>query len=290
MSLTRSASANLVPLLSRLVLAAAFIPAGYDKILGEPVVFEGTAARTLQRLGVGEPVSDTAGQLSQLPLYQDDVETGRLRDRIRPRTPANQSAGSTRVPPPTPAPAPPPRPAPPKPAPEPQPPPVVTPPAVKPPPVTKPAPIVQHPPDSAGVNTVTGDGSAVRAKRLHRVTVMLLANSPFPETFKPQWMAWAAAGTELVGGALILLGLFSRVWGLGLAITMAVAFYLTSLTPVLDYGALNLPMAVFNQVFTQIGLFALALGVALTGAGGLSIDRLLFRGGGSDDDHMLHLG
>ncbi len=288
MSLTRSASANLVPLLSRLVLAAAFIPAGYDKIMGDPVVFEGQAARTLRRLGVGESASESSGELSQLTLYQDDVETGRLRDRIRPRDPSDQSAGSTPVPPPTPAPAPPPRPAPPKP--KPKPPPVVTPPPVKPAPATKPARIVQPPPpDPAPVKAATGDGSAVRAKRLHRVTVMLLDNSPLPESFKPHWLAWAAAGTELVGGGLILLGLFSRVWGLGLAITMAVAFYLTSLTPVLDYGALNVPMAVFNQAFTQIGLFALALGVAITGAGGLSIDRLLFRGG-YDDDHMLHLG
>lgn len=295
MSLTRSASANLVPLISRLVLAAAFIPAGYDKIMGEPVVFEGPAAEALQRLGVGEAVTGGLDQLSQLTLYQDSVETGRLRDRIRPRTPANESAGSSPVPPPTPAPAPAPRPVPPNP--KPTPPPVVTPPPVKPPPVTtapepvtKPPRAVTPPPKPAPVNAATGDGSAVRAKRLHRVTVMLLENSPLPEKFKPQWLAWAAAATELVGGGLILLGLVSRVWGLGLAITMAVAFYLTTLTPVLEFGALNLPMPVFNQAFTQIGLFALALGVAITGAGGLSIDRLLFRGGGYDDDHMLHLG
>ncbi len=288
MSLTRNASTNLVPLLSRLVLAAAFIPAGYDKIMGDPVVFEGQAARTLRRLGVGESASKSSGELSQLTLYQDDVETGRLRDRIRPKDSSDQSAGSTAAPRPTPAPAPPPRPAPPKPTPK--PPPVVTPPPVKPAPVRKPPRIVQPPPGRAPVNAATGDGSAVTAKRLHRVTVMLLDKSPLPESFKPHWLAWAAAGTELVGGGLILLGLFSRVWGLGLAITMGVAFYLTSLTPVLDYGALNVPMPVFNQAFTQIGLFALALGVAITGAGGLSIDRLLFRGGDYDDDHMLHLG
>ena len=287
MSFIRSASANFVPLLSRLVLAAAFIPAGYDKIMGDPVVFEGQAAQTLRRLGVGESAGKRSVQLSQLTLYQDDVETGRLRDRIRPRGTSGKSAGSTGGPRPTPAPAPPPRPAPPEPTPK--PPPVVTPPPVKPPGVTQPARIVQ-PPARAPSKSATGGDSAFRAKPLHRVTMMLLDNSPLPESFKPQWLAWAAAGTELVGGGLILLGLFSRVWGLGLAITMAVAFYLTSLTPVLDYGALNVPMPVFNQAFTQIGLFALALGVAITGAGGLSIDRLLFRGGDYDDDHMLHLG
>ncbi len=287
MSLTRNASANLVPLLSRLVLAAAFIPAGYDKIMGEPVLFEGQEAETLQRLGVGEDAAEAYSQLSQLTLYQEDVETGRLRDRIRPRP---NAAGST--PPPTPAPAPPPRPVLPRPVPEPEPTPPPTPeskpapPVVTPPPVVDPPPVVKPEPAPRNV----GSGGAVRAKRLHRLTVMLVNDSPYPERFKPQWLAWVAAGTELVGGGLLLLGLLSRVWGAGLAMTMAFAFYMTSLEPVLDYGVLNLPMPIFNQVFTQICLFVMAIGIAMTGAGGLSIDRLLFGGGEFDEDHHLHLG
>ena len=286
MSLTRNASANLVPLLSRLVLAAAFIPAGYDKIMGEPVIFEGQEAKTLQRLGVGEDAEEAYSQLSQLPLYQEDVETGRLRDRIRPRT---DTYGST--PPPTPAPAPPPRPVPPKPPqpkPEPKPEPKPAPPAVLPPPSVKPPPVVESRP---GPRNMGSGQDSVRAKRLHRLTVMLVNDSPYPERFKPQWLAWVAAGTELVGGGLLLLGLLSRVWGAGLAITMVFAFYMTSLEPVLDYGVLNLPMPIFNQVFTQICLFVMAIGIAMTGAGGFSLDRLLFGGGGyDDDDHHLHLG
>lgn len=283
MSLTRTASANFVPLLSRLVLAAAFIPAGYDKILGEPVIFDGKEAETLQRLGVGEDPAEAFSQLSQLPLYQEDVETGRLRDRIRPRP------ETVSPPPPTPAPAPPPRlvppkPPPPKPAPKPEPKPA--PPVVQPPPVVKPPPVVD--PKPAPLNV--GSGGSVRAKRLHRLTVMLVNDSPYPERFKPEWLAWAAAGTELIGGGLLVLGLLSRFWGAGLAITMAFAFYMTSLEPVLDYGVLNLPMPIFNQVFTQICLFVMAIGIAMTGAGGLSIDRLLFGGDSYDDDHHLHLG
>ncbi len=276
MSLTRNASANLVPLLSRLVLAAAFIPAGYDKIMGEPVLFEGQEAETLQRLGVGDDAA-AYSQLSQLTLYQEDVETGRLRDRIRPRP---DGAGST--PPPTPAPAPPPRPILPKPVPKPEP----TPPP-KPEPKPEP-PVVKPQPDPAPRSV--GSVGAVRAKRLHRLTVLLVNNSPYPERFKPEWLAWAAAGTELVGGGLLLLGLLSRVWGAGLAITIAFAFYMTSLEPLLDYGVMNLPMPIFNQVFTQIFLFVMAIGVTMTGAGGFSIDRLLFGGGDFDEDHHLHLG
>lgn len=279
MSLTRTATANLVPLLSRLVLAAAFIPAGYDKIMGEPVIFEGRDAETLQRLGVGEDTAEAYSQLSQLPLYQDDVETGRLRDRIRPTGTA---------PPPTPAPPPPPRPVIPKPAkPEPKPEPKPTPPVVTPPPVVDPPLVVEPKPAPRNVQMSPG---SVRAKRLHRMTIMLVDDSPYPERFKPQWLAWAAAGTELVGGGLLLLGLLSRVWGAGLAITMAFAFYMTSLEPLLDYGILNLPIPIFNQVFTQICLFVMAIGIAMTGAGGLSIDRLLFGGDSYEDDHHLHLG
>ncbi len=119
---------------------------------------------------------------------------------------------------------------------------------------------------------------------------MLVNNSPYPERFKPEWMAWAAAGTELVGGGLLLLGLLSRVWGAGLAIATVFAFYVTSLEPMLDYGIMNMPTPVFTQAFTHICLFVMALGIAMTGAGGLSIDRLLFGGDSYDDDHHLHLG
>jgi len=274
MSFSHNASANLVPLMSRLVLAAAFIPAGYDKIMGEPVIYQGSDAQLLQRLGVGGAKDELSGD--QVALYQDEIQTGRLRDRIRPRDDEPVTTPRASMPPPTPAPPPPPRPVRPKPA----PPKVINPPPVEPPPVVKPQPPRY---------TTTGDDTLVSARPLYRVAVMLVDNSPWPETLKPDWVAWAAAGIELVGGALILIGLGSRIWGLALAATMGVAFYLTSLGPLLESGVLAMPMELFNQVFTQLCLFALALGVTMTGAGGLSIDGLFF-GGNYDDDHMLHLG
>ena len=121
---------------------------------------------------------------------------------------------------------------------------------------------------------------------------MLLDGSPFPESFKPDWVAWGAAGVELGGGALILLGLLARVWGVGLAILMGVAFYMTSMGVIVQYRVMQpLPMLEFNQIFAQIALFAMAISIALAGAGRLSIDGLLFgRGGDDDDEHLLHLG
>lgn len=96
-------------------------------------------------------------------------------------------------------------------------------------------------------------------------------------------LAWIAALTEFIGGILILVGLFSRVWGLGLAITMAMAFYLTSMQPyfvsvgILETGEGADGYALFNRVFCQLGLGLLALLIFLVGPGPLSLDRLIFR-------------
>jgi uncharacterized membrane protein YphA (DoxX/SURF4 family) len=100
---------------------------------------------------------------------------------------------------------------------------------------------------------------------------------------QPVWLARLAAYTELVGGALLALGLFSRIWGLGLAIAMAVAFYLVSVqgNQVLntDPRVFAEDIANFNTLYAQLGLFVLAFGIFLTGPGPLSLDRLLFGGG-----------
>jgi uncharacterized membrane protein YphA (DoxX/SURF4 family) len=70
---------------------------------------------------------------------------------------------------------------------------------------------------------------------------------------------------------------------------MAVAFYMTT-WPVLREQNMNLfaiaadmtgGYADFNRMYCQLGLFALALGVFLTGAGPVSLDRWLFRGSAS---------
>ena len=101
------------------------------------------------------------------------------------------------------------------------------------------------------------------------------------------YLAWATAILELLGGALLLVGLFSRVWGLGLAITMALAFHIMSLDAFieapfeiaqkLDGGA------VYHRVYAQLALFVLAFGIFVTGPGPLSLDRAIFRRRTPDD-------
>ena len=50
------------------------------------------------------------------------------------------------------------------------------------------------------------------------------ARIPFPTE-----VAWAVAGVQLVGGAFVLMGLFSRVWGLLMSVILATLFVTTSL-------------------------------------------------------------
>jgi uncharacterized membrane protein YphA (DoxX/SURF4 family) len=295
MSFTRKAAFGYVPLLSRVVLAAAFIPAGWDKIMAEPVTYTGADAALLRQMGV----EDAPAVLTQQPVYQDGAGPGRFRDRVRPRPappPSDAAADedaeqdeaiesgeedildeeeiATEEMEPEPEAAP-------EPAPEPEPEPEVAPePEPEPEPLVEPVPVAPDEPQEP----------PLQARRLYGVALALARGGPWPMHLHPEWMAWAAAGTELVGGVLILVGLLSRVWGAGLAITMGFAFYLTSFADVSALGPLNLPPDVFNRAFTQIALFTMALGVTMTGGGRLSLDGMFFPGSYEDDEHLLQLG
>ena len=84
------------------------------------------------------------------------------------------------------------------------------------------------------------------------------ARIPFPTE-----VAWGVAGVQLVGGAFVLMGLFSRVWGVLMATIVAALFVMTGM-PVIKSGGVR---AFFhftpdqsNMVFAQLGLFVLANG------------------------------
>lgn len=106
-------------------------------------------------------------------------------------------------------------------------------------------------------------------------TLTLLADRarlPFPVE-----LAWAVAGVQLVGGACMLLGLFSRVWGLLMSVILAALFVMTSLPAIKAHGVFGLGAEQQNLVFAQMGLFVLALGTFLVGPGAMSLDRAIFR-------------
>lgn len=114
----------------------------------------------------------------------------------------------------------------------------------------------------------------VRALGLYRVALML-DNAHWPQ---PVTQAWLAALAELCGGGMLVIGLFSRVWALGLSAVMGVAFYFTSLPALLQANWMvnTLGMMEMNTLAVQLSLFVLAFGILLTGAGPLSLDRILF--------------
>lgn len=126
----------------------------------------------------------------------------------------------------------------------------------------------------------------VRAKAAEHITIMLSrAGHPYPQIF-----AWVAVFTETIGAGLLLIGLFSRVWGLGLAVAMGYAFALATLPEIQDAmgpgpGGLiaflqalrAVDPSVQSGAFFQLMLFLAAWCIFIGGPGASSLDYLLFR-------------
>jgi putative oxidoreductase len=247
MTFSQYAGTAIVPTLARLILAAVFIPVGWNKVFKD-AEFTADQATQLKSLGVNTEPADPPKVIST-----SSEEAGNVRFAL-----ASYRQEAT-------------------------PPPAVQPPA-------DPAPAQEpKPQDNPAVEASTAPSTAVqplppgkyKAQALHQITLMLHQfNIP-----QPVWMARLAAFTELIGGAMILLGLFSRIWGLGLAIAMGMAFYLVSIKVNNVVGVDPRTLAengdAFSTAALQLSLFVLAFGVFLTGAGPLSLDRMLF--GGSDE-------
>ncbi|MCP4837355.1 MAG: DoxX family membrane protein [Phycisphaera sp.] len=128
--------------------------------------------------------------------------------------------------------------------------------------------------------TSAGAEDSISARGVYGLAVMLeKKNVPSPVI-----AAWVAAAVELVGGTLLLVGLLSRIWALGLAFAMGVAFALTSWPVLLEVGPFGLDLAAFNKAAAQIGLGTLAIGVLLGGPGAIAIDHGIFGTGRGKPD------
>ncbi|MCC6909905.1 MAG: DoxX family membrane protein [Phycisphaerales bacterium] len=126
----------------------------------------------------------------------------------------------------------------------------------------------------------------VDAKTAEHITIMLSrAGHPYPRIF-----AWIAVFTETIGAGLLLIGLFSRVWGLGLAVAMSYAFALATLPAIQNAmgpgsGGLvaflqalrSLDPSAQSGAFFQLMLFLAAWCIFIGGPGASSLDYLLFR-------------
>jgi putative oxidoreductase len=93
----------------------------------------------------------------------------------------------------------------------------------------------------------------------------------------PAFLGYAAAWAELVGAALLIVGLLTRLDALLLAGTMFVATFVVQLRDALyevPAGAIKLFVAV-RGIELPLSLFAICTALTLIGAGRLSIDHLL---------------
>ncbi len=105
----------------------------------------------------------------------------------------------------------------------------------------------------------------------------------------PIWIANAVAVTELLGGIMVLIGLLTRLWSLGIAGVMVGALWLTSIGPVVVMGQPGWPgffkvlppiegfsSQAWQTWLWQASLIAGSLSLACLGAGAMSLDRLFF--------------
>ncbi|MFZ9915341.1 MAG: DoxX family protein [Phycisphaerales bacterium] len=128
----------------------------------------------------------------------------------------------------------------------------------------------------AGLQDLGGGGPALQTRAMHALT-LTFDGLRLP---RPDIWAWSVTVIELVGGALVLIGLFSRVWTAGMVLWGLVLFGLTSWAAVRGTWFFTTPEPDLSRALSQLALIVLALGITLTGPGKLSLDGQIFRGAG----------
>lgn len=154
---------------------------------------------------------------------------------------------------------------------------------------------------SAGTFTAADFPNEVRVSRLYGIALMLHdATAPNDSEGKPLrfplaptiiatgawpvWLAWAAALTELLGGFLVLFGLFTRLAALALGGVMLVAIWLTQIGPAMQSGVTTLgflpphppfDVAAWQTLLWQLSVLCASASLFFAGPGGLSMDRAI---------------
>jgi putative oxidoreductase len=94
-----------------------------------------------------------------------------------------------------------------------------------------------------------------------------------PNVPMPKIAAWVAAVSEFGGGALLILGLLTRLAALMIAGTMGVAVFVFHAP---DFQPLFAGDAILNKADFALTLCFVGLGLLFTGPGKIAIDHLLF--------------
>ena len=139
---------------------------------------------------------------------------------------------------------------------------------------------------TAGMHQSTAEPSAeenmeeppIKERALFKKAILIEATG----LGSPLLFAWLVVLVQIVGGSLLLLGLLSRVWALGLCVITAGNFVMLTMPTICAT-----PMMFFSpsgdQVIqilgaSQLGLFGCSLLILFCGPGAFSMDRLLFGG------------
>jgi len=101
-------------------------------------------------------------------------------------------------------------------------------------------------------------------------------------------LAWGVAVFEIVAGGLVLIGLFTRLWGFLLAVLIGATFVMTSVQRdgMFDMNPFHWrgDPSTFNEMYFQAAAFVLAVGLMLVGPGVLALDSIVFgRGKGKPE-------
>lgn len=127
------------------------------------------------------------------------------------------------------------------------------------------------------LETPKEDSSATKDANKARVVNELAIYLKQHNAPQPVLAAWLVALIGLIGGGLILIGLFTRLWALGLASIMGTAFALESIPAICAAKSVfSLNLDTFNTAVASLALGVLAIGLLLTGAGILSLDAAIF--------------
>ena len=249
MSPSQFAATNILPLLARIVLCMAFLPQGWNNLMRD-VEYTARDAQRLRELGV-RGITDPDPRKADVALGAiRGWESFEPQDQMPGAASSKQTApsGTTGAAAPA-APA--------------------TKPTSQDAGTTGTVPAVERPATSPALSPL----APLTQRGLYTLTLLAdRARIPFPVE-----IAWAVAGVQLVGGACVVLGLFSRVWGLLMSVILAALFVTTSLPVIKAQGPFSLGAEQQNMVLAQLGLFVLALGAFLVGPGAMSLDRAIFR-------------
>jgi len=290
-----TAGSLIAPLFLRVVIGLTFLWAGLGKLTTEFEV-SGAPAATLASMGVrGRAVIAVPGEgVIEIPAIET-VRPGAIPDR-RPlpteplmepepvREPVREPDAEPAITPGTPVKRTAPQPA--------------AEPALRPAPLMRvqaSGPVVVVSSERMVVSGVYGIALLVKAKAdpvpdAAGITGKAILPRTFGEGRWPVYLAWTAAITELVGGVMLLVGLFTRLGAFALTGTMLMAVWLTEVGPAMAAGTAKwgfLPAhgwfemdAAGNYAFAKFGwqmaLLAGSAALMFLGGGFLSLDRLLF--------------